>query len=306
MKNNHAGRMAVLVAGALGVSLVVRRQIRHTERLVWQKQRRPSLDVLACPICHGRLVIAPCQEEEAYHCPACLRDYPVVEGIPHFIQPAELTGWNRRFAGMYDWFSWVYRAFSAVAFAYIGISEEQARREFTDRLDPKGGRFLEVSIGPGVNLPYLVGRPDVGAIYGLDISLGQLKRCRDYVAHRGWDTQLQLGNAEQLPYLDNSFDGVLHIGGINFFSDKQRAIAEMIRVAKPGARIVICDENEKGAQAYERFLPGFKRAMGSNREAIVAPVALIPREMQEAQVVEGWNGWLYCIEFRKPHGGGTA
>ena len=51
------------------------------------------------------------------------------------------------------------------------MTEEQGRREITDRLEPNGGRVLEVSIGPGVNLPYLVGRPDVGEIYGLDISL---------------------------------------------------------------------------------------------------------------------------------------
>lgn len=33
----------------------------------------------------------------------------------------------------------------------------------------------------------------------------------------------------------------------------------MIRVARPEARILIADENEKGAQAYEQFLPGFRR-----------------------------------------------
>jgi ubiquinone/menaquinone biosynthesis C-methylase UbiE len=157
-----------------------------------------------------------------------------------------------------------------------------------------------VSIGPGVNLPYLVGRPDVGEIYGLDISLGQLQRCRNYVARKGWDVELHLGNAEQLPYQDNTFNGVFHIGGINFFNDKKKAIEEMIRVARPGARILICDENEKGARAYERFLPSFKRTLGSQREAIVAPVALLPPEMQEVRVFEVWNGWMYCIEFRKP------
>jgi ubiquinone/menaquinone biosynthesis C-methylase UbiE len=223
-----------------------------------------------------------------------------VDGIPHFIETKTLMGLNKRFSQMYDWFSWGYRAFSKVAFAYIGMTEEQARREVTDRLEPLGGRVLEVSIGPGVNLPYLVGRTDVGEIYGLDISLGQLYRCREYVAHQGWDTQLQLGNAEQLPYQDNTFDGVFHLGGINFFNDKKKAIDEMIRVAKPGTRILICDENEKGARAYERFLPGFKRMAGESRETIVPPMDLVPPEMLEVRLFEVWNGWMYCIEFRKP------
>ena len=107
---------------------------------------------------------------------------------------------NKHYAQMYDWFSWGYRIFLKVAFAYIGITEEQARREFIDRLEPRGGCVLEVSIGPGVNLPYLVWRADVGEIYGLDISLSQLNCCRAYIAHMGWYTQLQLGNTEQFPY----------------------------------------------------------------------------------------------------------
>jgi ubiquinone/menaquinone biosynthesis C-methylase UbiE len=180
------------------------------------------------------------------------------------------------------------------------MSEETARREVTDRLDPKGGRVLEVSIGPGVNLPYLVGRPDVGEVFGLDISPGQLRRCQEFAAQQGWDVQLHLGNAEQLPYPDNTFEGVFHIGGINFFNDKQKAIEEMIRVAKPGTRILICDENEKGAQAYERFLPRFKHTFEGQRETVVAPLDLVPAEMRDLRLFDVWKGWMYCIEFSKP------
>ena len=99
---------------------------------------------------------------------------------------------------------------------------------------------------------------------------------------------------------DNSFDRVFHVGGINFFGDKKKAIDEMIRVAKPGTRILICDENEKGAQAYERFLPSFKKMAGEQRPAVVPPVDLLPPQMQEVRLFEVWNGWMYCIEFRKP------
>jgi ubiquinone/menaquinone biosynthesis C-methylase UbiE/uncharacterized protein YbaR (Trm112 family) len=286
--------------GVLSYTIVRHRRTVQAEGLAWEKLRRDNLVVFACPQCCGALTIVSLTGDDCYHCPACQKDYPVVDGIPYFIQPQALTGLNKRFAQMYDWFSWAYRAFSKIAFAYIGMSEEQARREITDRLEPKGGRVLEVSIGPGVNLPYLVGRLDVDEIYGLDISLGQLNRCREYVAHRGWDVQLQLGNAEQLPYQDNTFDGVFHLGGINFFNDKKKAIKEMIRVAKPGTRILICDENEKGAQAYERFLPSFKRAAGESREAIVPPLDLIPPEMQEVRLFDVWKGWMYCIDFRKP------
>jgi ubiquinone/menaquinone biosynthesis C-methylase UbiE len=169
----------------------------------------------------------------------------------------------------------VYRAFSKAAFAYIGMPEEQGRREVTDRLD-------------------------VGEIFGLDLSLGQLKRCRAYAAQQGWVVQLDLGNAENLPYRDNTFGAVFHVGGINFFNDKEKAIREMIRVAKPGARILIADESEKGARAYEKLLPGFKSSFKSQREAVQPPSDLVPAEMLERRVFDIWKGWFYCIEFRKP------
>lgn len=301
-RNRNVRVITGLAFGMGALSLVLARRYRRVsaESLAWQKRLRPAQDVLACPVCHGALILVSLMDGEGYHRQTCQKGYPVVGGIPHFIQTEELVGMNKAFTQAYDWFSWGYRAFSNVAFAYIGISEEQARRQVTDRLEPNGGRVLEVSIGPGVNLPYLVGRTDVGEIFGLDISQGQLNRCREYVAHQGWDIHLDLGNAEQLPYQDNSFEGVFHLGGINFFNDKRKAIVEMIRVAKPGTRILICDENEKGARAYERFLPSFKRAAGSERETIAAPVDLVPSEMQELRLFEVWKGWMYCIEFRKP------
>ncbi|HSF79885.1 MAG TPA: methyltransferase domain-containing protein [Anaerolineales bacterium] len=300
-KNTWLATGVAIGTGALSFALVRRHRRILAESLAWQKQRRPALDVLACPECHGGLTVASPAEIDGYYCPTCQRSYPVMDGIPHFIQPQALTGLNKRFSQMYDWFSWGYRAFSKAAFAFIGMTEEQGRREVTDRLEPNGGRLLEVSIGPGVNLPYLVGRAEVGEIFGLDISLGQLKRCREYVAHQGWDVQLQLGNAEQLPYQDNTFNAVFHIGGINFFNDKQKAIEEMIRVASPGARILIADEYEKGAQRYEQLFPTFGRYFDGKRAAIVPPLDLVPEAMLEQRVFDIWKGWFYCIEFRKPY-----
>ena len=159
---------------------------------------------------------------------------------------------------------------------------------------------MEVSIGPGVNLPYLVDRPDVGEICGLDISPGQLLRCQAYTRRKGWDIDLFLGNGEELPFKDDIFDGIFHVGGINFFNDKQAAIHEMIRVACPGARILIADETEKGARGYEKTLPGFKSSFTGKRTPIIPPVDLVPREMLDIRLLEVWKGWFYCIEFRKP------
>lgn len=267
--------------------------------------RPGTLELLACPSCKGALSLR--QEDGAgsrwsLRCGRCRSAFPIRDGIIHFLQSGSLTGPNRRFAKMYDWMSWFYRPFSPIMFAFMGISESKAHREITGRLEPRGGRVLEVSIGPGVNLPYLRERTDVGGIFGLDISLGQLQRCRAYVQGKGWPVELFLANAEELPYRDNSFEAVFHVGGINFFNDKRKAIAEMIRVAKPGARILIADESERGMRAYEITIPFFSRYVKPDQRKIRIPADLVPAEMEQVKVSKAWNGYLYLLEFRKPGG----
>jgi ubiquinone/menaquinone biosynthesis C-methylase UbiE len=267
-----------------------------------------TLSVLACPACHGTLVLSaapawPTLTAGSLCCPRCQRDYPVVNEIPRFVEQEALTGLNRRFARLYDWFSYVYAPYSRLMFALLG-GEGPNRREVLDRLEhpARGGRVLEVSIGPGVNLPYLAGAPGVAEIYGLDISPGQLRQCQRLCRRRGWAVDLFLGNAEQLPFRDGSFDCVFHIGGINFFNDKRAAIQEMIRVARGGTKIVIVDEQERAARLYERTLPGFRRSFRGNRPAVTAPVELVPANMDAVSLTSVWRGWFYCLEFRKPHG----
>ncbi len=267
--------------------------------------KRNTLEILRCPSCHGVLSLrqptnVTTIENGNLVCLACNKDFPIRKGIPRFIKPQELTGLNKRLAYLYDWFSWIYTAFSKVGFRLLGTTDARARRELLARLEPHGGRILEVSIGPGNNLPYLLESPSVGEVYGLDISMGQLNRCNTLIRRKGWPVDIFLANAEELPFSDHCFDSVLHIGGINFFSDKQKAIHEMIRVAKPGTRVIICDENESGAQWYERFLPGFKSTFHGQRAAITAPVELVPGEMLEKTVEDIWNGFMYCLQFRTP------
>ncbi len=268
--------------------------------------KQTTLELLECPSCHSPLQFQTPPSRGSINdcrlsCLDCRKTYPIKRGIPRFIKEEELIGLNKPFARMYDWFSWIYSAFSKVGFLLLGTTESRARREVLARLEPNGGRVLEVSIGPGVNLPYLVTSPAISEVYGLDISIGQLNRCNALIRRKGWSVELFLGNGEELPFTSNTFDSVFHIGGINFFNDKQKAINEMIRVAKPGTRIIICDENESGAQWYEKFLPGFKGAFHGQREAIIAPVDLVPSTMLEVKLDDIWNGFMYCLEFRKPH-----
>jgi ubiquinone/menaquinone biosynthesis C-methylase UbiE/uncharacterized protein YbaR (Trm112 family) len=266
--------------------------------------KRKTLELLACPTCRGELFLRETGDNEtietgALVCAKCQRPYPIKEGIVHFIEPEELTGLNGRFARFYDWFTHIYFLFNNVAFLFLGGVRKSRKEEIIDRLELTSGRVLEVSIGPGINLPYLYETPGKIEVYGLDISLGQLHHCQDFCRKRGLEAELFLGTAEALPFKDNAFEATFHIGGINFFSDKQAAIDEIIRVARPGTKIAVADENEKAAKSLD-WTPGASSLFEGKREAVTAPVALVPTAMQEIKAESIWKGTGWVVEFRKP------
>jgi ubiquinone/menaquinone biosynthesis C-methylase UbiE/uncharacterized protein YbaR (Trm112 family) len=268
--------------------------------------RRLTLDLLCCPRCHGEVSAQGEQGGEAIdsgslYCSSCKASFPIDNGIPQFIDLEEVEGLNLRFARFYNWFSRLYPLVTKIGMLGFG-GDRRARNEVLDRLELGGGRVLEVSIGTGANLPYLFERPDLGKIYGLDISSLQLARCQEFVAKRDWPVDLFLGTAEALPFKSEAFDSVFHIGGINFFSNKRKAIEEMVRVARPGSRIVIADESEEVARSISRILR-VRHPQGGALDLKV-PVALVPDAMEEVRVDGIWKAHGhhhgYCLEFRKP------
>ena len=270
--------------------------------------KRSTLELLCCPNCQVTLSLLDDRgdgivDEGNLLCQHCERSFLIRNGIAHFISPQELEGLNRRFARFYNWFSHFDAIFNKLFFLPMG-GERKARKVILDRLDLNSGRTLEVSIGSGDNLPYLFESPTMGEVYGLDISAAQLDRCRNLVTKRGWSVDLFLGMAEVLPFKPESFDSVFHIGGINFFSGKKKAIDEMIRVSRPGSKIVIADESERIARLIAR-IGGFSRLyQDKNMDTSVPIVQLVPDKMEEMRVDGIWkrHGQYhgYCLEFRKP------
>lgn len=81
-----------------------------------------------------------------------------------------------------------------------------------------------------------------GLISAMDLSPAMLRVAQEKLTRCKIQADLAVGNAAYFPYKSETFADVLHFGGINTFRDKQRSLEEILRVAKPGAGIVICDE----------------------------------------------------------------
>ncbi len=226
--------------------------------------------------------------------------YPIIKKIPIFTNKDDLTGDNRIYEKMYHWIAFAYD-FMELIIAPIFIKDSllKMRRDLMDKLEIKeGNKVLIVSIGTGMDLKYL---PKNAEYYGLDITLSMLKRCRKNNKKWGYNLSLFNGSAENLPFYDECFDVVLHNGGINFFNDKEKAVREMIRVAKPGTKILIADETEKLVrELYDKY-PLAEKNYKTRKKAVTIPVNLIPEKMKDLEWDGSlWGGKYYSITFRKP------
>jgi SAM-dependent methyltransferase len=67
-----------------------------------------------------------------------------------------------------------------------------------------------------------------------------LRQCR--ARHARENAELVHGNAEHLPFADKTFDALFHFGGVNLFTDPAGALAEFVRVVKPGGVVAYGDE----------------------------------------------------------------
>jgi len=221
----------------------------------------------------------------------------VRDGIPLLLDESKVSGFNQRYQGLYNRIAGLYDA-GIKLFAYLaGGGEEHFRMEYLRELEVQDGdRVLEVSIGTGANLHYL---PEKAAYFGLDLSWGMLKRCQRNLRQWRREAELILGNAEELPLRDESFDTVLHVGGINAFNDPAKAICEMTRVARAGAKIVIVDETAKLMQSLA-WMPSVRRWLREHSERFSAPVGLLPEGMKDVHTRDLAKGNMYCLTFRKP------
>lgn len=222
------------------------------------------------------------------------RRYPLCDGIPDFLD--NVSGKNKKYQELYDRIAAFYDLSEKV---YVWLKHKRDfRRAYLDELEvPSSARILEVSVGTGANLRYL---PPNVAFFGLDLSWGMLRRCRKNLQKWRRTAELFHGEAEHLPFRDNVFDVVLHVGGINFFNDEAVAIQEMIRVAKPRTKILIVDETEKVVKGQYEKTPVIGKYYKKRAEVVTDPSLLVPAGMTEVRRKNILEGKAYCLTFRKP------
>ena len=110
--------------------------------------------------------------------------------------------------------------------------------------------ILEVGCGTGVFLPGIASRVGTeGRVVGLDHSAALLVQARERLASAGLVDQIELveGDANQLPFADGSFDAAHCERVLMHLEHPRRAIGEMVRVVRPGGRVVVAEVFGSGA-----------------------------------------------------------
>jgi demethylmenaquinone methyltransferase/2-methoxy-6-polyprenyl-1,4-benzoquinol methylase len=126
-------------------------------------------------------------------------------------------------------------------------------------LRPRAGdTILDLACGTGLNAPYVLDRigPD-GKLVGVDCTRAMLQRAQQKVARQRWaNVTLVEGDAENLPLAGASCDAVLCSYGMVIIPDYRRALAEAVRVLKPGGRLALL-EPKRGSALWAKAVTPF-------------------------------------------------
>jgi demethylmenaquinone methyltransferase/2-methoxy-6-polyprenyl-1,4-benzoquinol methylase len=152
------------------------------------------------------------------------------------LEAGQVRGMFDRIAGVYDLLNTVMTA---------GLHHRWRARAAELALVRPGDHVLDVATGTGDLAIELARRVSPGGeVVGSDFAEGMLARARAKAsAGDGGHVRprFEWGDALELPYEDNLFDAATVGFGARNFSDLSRGLAEMVRVVRPGGRVVVLE-----------------------------------------------------------------
>jgi demethylmenaquinone methyltransferase/2-methoxy-6-polyprenyl-1,4-benzoquinol methylase len=186
----------------------------------------------------------------------------------------------------------------------------QGRRAVVAAVDAKPGeRVLDLAAGTGTSSEPFHGAGAV--VVPCDFSLGMLAVGKRKLPHLPFTA----GDALRLPFRDESFDAVTMSFGLRNVNDTAGCLAELLRVTKPGGRLVVCEFSHPTWSPFRtvyveylmKALPAIASRVSSNPDAYVYLAESIrawPDQRGLARLI-GSAGWT-DVGWRNLSGGIVA
>ncbi len=226
-------------------------------------------------------------------------EYLITNGIPDFTWPKELSELDEHERGVYDKLAKEYDKFASIPFQTFKADENEIRENIVDRLNLKtDSRVLEIGCGDGRGAKHIAKRLGSDSEFYLqELSLAfmsnAMKRLTPF--EEKLDLNFSIASAMYLSFPDDYFDAAHHFGGLSTFSDPAQCLREMVRVVKPGGKILVGDES---MGLWLRDTEFGKIMMNSNPLfKYKIPYEDIPVEARNVKVEWIMMGAFFLLEF---------
>ena len=182
----------------------------------------------------------------------------------------------------------------------LGVDRSWRRRALRETVDAQRPQaVLDIACGTG-DFSLAIARrmhPD-SRITGLDLSEGMLAMMREKVAKAGLSERISClqGDCEEMPFADGSFDVVTIAFGIRNFEHREAALREILRVLRPGGRLVILElsvpENKLLRWGYNLYFMHFVPWIGGLVSGDKAAYKYLPASVQRFPGRREWTATM--------------
>lgn len=169
-------------------------------------------------------------------------------------------GKKEQVAQMFDTISGNYDGLNRVI--SFGIDVKWRKKVLKMVSDKNPEMILDIATGTG-DLAILMTETKAKKIIGLDISAGMLEVGRKKIIHKKLSDRIEmvLGDSENIPYEDNTFDAITVAFGVRNFETLEKGLAEILRVLKPNGIFVILETSvpvktpyKQGYKLYSKYI----------------------------------------------------
>lgn len=152
---------------------------------------------------------------------------------------------------MFDTISGNYDGLNRIISFGIDIKWRKKVLKLVTAKNPK--TILDIATGTG-DLAILMSETNAEKIVGLDLSVGMLEVGKTKIAAKKLSNKIEMvvGDSENLPFNDNSFDAITVAFGIRNFETLDKGLAEIYRVLKPNGIFVILETSNPTKTPYKQ------------------------------------------------------